>query len=140
MSRESYIKGFCKAASDRNVDPQRLAQYALTKSAGSDTLPSSSDIWGSLRQWLDQAKTWYGKQDAGTKALIGAGSGALLGGALGGIVGGGRGLAAGGLVGGLSGAAMLADWNKLLGKEKKDLSPEEIQAIYEAGRQFANRK
>ena len=50
MSRESYIKGFCKAASDRNVDPQRLAQYALTKSAG------GKEIWEKVKAYLDQAK------------------------------------------------------------------------------------
>ncbi len=127
MSERSYINGFCKTAAASNVDPRRLARYALTKSADSGT------IWNNVKAYLDQAQEWYNRQSATTKALIGAGGGALIGGALGGLIGGRKGLAAGGVVGGLGGAAAVSDLKKLLsGKRNKDISDEQVQGIREA--------
>lgn len=31
MSKESYIRGFCKAAEAHGVDPQALAKFAMQK-------------------------------------------------------------------------------------------------------------
>lgn len=34
MSKESYIRGFCKFAADHGADPQTLAKFAMKKEAG----------------------------------------------------------------------------------------------------------
>ena len=36
MSKQSYMTGFCKAASAAGVDPQALAQYVMSKKAAED--------------------------------------------------------------------------------------------------------
>ena len=123
---EAYERGFRKCAEANGVDPSVLARFILSKEA-------ETDVWGKLRTWLDQAKEWYGKQDAGTKALINAGGGALVGGTLGGIFGGGKGLAAGALLGGLGGASvnpLVEVYNKANGPK---LTSEQLEAIRRAG-------
>lgn len=124
---EAYERGFRKCAEANGVDPSVLARFILSKEA------ADTDVWGKLNDWLDKAKQWYGKQDAGTKALVNAGGGVLLGSALGGVLGGGRGAAAGAILGGLGGASL----NPLVEVYKKvngpKLTPEDLNAIRMAG-------
>ena len=126
---EAYERGFRKCAEAHGVDPQALARFILSKEA------ADTDIWGKLKTWLDQAKNWYGKQDAGTKALVGAGGGALLGGTLGSIFGGGKGFATGALIGGLGGAAAnpLVEVFSKANNPKIQLTPEQLESIRQAG-------
>ena len=99
-ANEAYERGFRKCAEAHGVDPQALARFIISKEA------ADTDIWGKVKTWLDQAKSWYGKQDAGTKALINAGGGALVGTGLGAAVTGGKkGLVPGAIIGGIGGAA-----------------------------------
>ena len=126
---EAYERGLRKCAEAHGVDTQARARFILSKEA------ADTDIWGKLKTWLDQAKNWYGKQDAGTKALVGAGGGALLGGTLGSIFGGGKGFATGALIGGLGGAAenpLVEVFNKT-NKPKIQLTPEQLESIRQAG-------
>lgn len=125
---EAYERGFRKCAEAHGVDPQALARFILSKEA-------STDIWGKLKTWLDQAKEWYGKQDASTKALVRAGGGALIGGTLGSIFGGSKGFATGALIGGIGGAAAnpLVEVFGNKNKPKIQLTPQQLESIRRAG-------
>ena len=78
--------------------------------------------WGSVNKWLGDAKEWYNGQDAGTRALIGAGGGALAGAGLASLLGGSNGTGAllGGIAGGVAGTI---DWNKVLADGKPKEAP-----------------
>ena len=75
--------------------------------------------WGSVNKWLEDAKGWYRSQGRGTRALIGAGGGALAGTGLASILGGNKvtGALLGGTAGGVAGAI---DWKDVLGITDRD--------------------
>lgn len=135
MSDSTYITGFCKRASAAGVDPQELARFVLLKEAQDPG--TSGSVMDSLKKWLDEAKKWYGQQDASTKALINAGGGALLGGAIGGIVGGGKGTAIGALLGGGAGAASQIDWTKIFNSSKPKYTHSQLSEFRNRGREMA---
>lgn len=97
-SASAYEMGFCKYAESQGIDPKFLARFMLSKEAQA---ASGTGFWDNVKNWIDQFKTWYGNQDSTTKALVGAGGGALLGGAIGSAFNKGG---VGALLGGLGGA------------------------------------
>lgn len=126
----AYEIGFCKYAESQGVDPKILARVLLLKEAQAAGAQVAG-LWDTVRSWLDQFKSWYGEQNAATKALIGAGGGALLGGTIGSIFNRGG---AGALLGGLGGAGygLVSDSLDAAGNPK--LNKEQIAAIRESGR------
>lgn len=123
MSRESYIKGFCKLAAARGVDPSALARYVseLHVEKQAQETPKSSNIWDNVRSFLDKVNDWHSNLNPNEKALLHTGVGLLGGGAIGGLVGGKKGALGGALAGGAAGAAI--NWKAIaeaLNKSKRD--------------------
>lgn len=53
MSKESYIRGFCKAAEAAGVDPKELAKFAA---------PSYDKEWAESMKRLQEYGDWFDKQ------------------------------------------------------------------------------
>lgn len=96
MSKDTYVRGFCKAASSRGVNPKELAKFVKNAFSLDELKKSISDAWNNLDP---EYKPWVG---SGVGLLGGAGLGALAGGLTG--LGAGRGALAGAGIGGVGGA------------------------------------
>ena len=158
MSKQSYMAGFCKAAESNGVDPKALAAFAVEKAAqeaaAAGAAPAAgaaggeSGVWKNVLDAINKAKAaakgaakstkdWYGKQNAATKALIGAGLGSAVGTGLGAAVVGKKGLRSGSILGALAGAgASQVDWKALaehFGQIKKnDAAARAVKTVTEA--------
>lgn len=96
MSRKTYARGFCKAASSMGVNPKELAKFVKNAFSLDELKKSISDAWNNLDP---EYKPLVG---SGVGLLGGAGLGALAGGLTG--LGAGRGALAGAGIGGVGGA------------------------------------
>lgn len=121
MSKQSYIDGFRKAAEARNVDPEALAKYLMSKKAEGE---ATTGLWDQVRAAIGDAKKWWDDPaNVAYKPLIGAGIGSALGTGLGAALHGKKGLRGGAILGALGGGLGTVDWealNKALGSMKHD--------------------
>ena len=102
---------------------ESLLKLAYGNVKGSEK--KASFDWGAVKKWLGDAKAWYSSQGTGTRALIGAGGGALAGTGLASLLGGNKvtGALLGGTAGGVAGAM---DWNRALGITSRDKRIQEL--------------
>ena len=120
MSKATYLNGFKKTAEAYGIPHDKLARFALAKSAeGEAAAGATPGLKELFRSALGNFKNWYDGQSESVKGLVGGlGSVAIgsgLGAAFGGIggTGAGRGAARGALLGGLFGTARSIDWGKV---------------------------
>ena len=131
MSKQSYIRGFCKQAAAHGVDPIALARYAseLHVEKPAEETPKYSKIWDNVRSFLDKANDWHTNLSPNEKAMLHTGAGLLGGGAIGGLVGGKKGALGGALAGGAAGAAI--NWKAIaeaLNKSKQyNVKPDSVK-------------
>lgn len=96
MSKEAYIRGWCKAAAANGVDPTALAQLVRSNEKRAGFLDDLKSAWESIPE--DQKALVGGLAGTGLGALGGGLAGKLFG------FGGWRGALAGAGIGGLGGA------------------------------------
>jgi len=106
MSKESYARGFCKAAAAHGVDPNALVELF----SGSVEKKASFD-WNTVKAKIDDAWKWYNtKATPEQRMLIGGGVGLLGGSAIGALA---KHPTTGAIAGTLAGAAAGGKWNEV---------------------------